>query len=329
MSAFVLVYDSVPDHPALRTPGERICGEAAWVRLLVKARRNPGEGMHVGQLRTSYATLAEEWSWSRDQVRRYLARLERADMLRVQGTSAGLLVTIERFVEYQRRRGVAPATPPAIPAATPPAMAPATIRARFHDQGIEQVDQDLPPSPPGGTEEGANKAVAKAPPIRMLALDYGGTSVEIVFAYQPDPGIRGLLRAHGFSYGDLCDGAKGWCGPRSPQTAAMLAMLGRKMPGEPAQLATQHEPVPEPEPFCAAGDLDAMRCLIVSTIGDEAARRYLSDGSLAEDGDTLVVRCRDARTAGLAELYIADAIHGAAVSAGYSQVRFESRTEAA
>ncbi len=396
MSQFILVYDSMLDHAVLRLPGEPVCREAAWVRLLFQARRTRGEGLDVGQLRTSHNTLAEQWGWSRQAVRRFITALTKEGMLRVESSSAGLLVTIVKFAAYQRRRGAQADTPSDMPTDTPlgmstdtpagmptdtpsdtaadtpkhraqraehaqadtvpgmptdtPASMPAdtpqgmpvdtptdtptgTIHARFHEQVQQVINSPL--APRGGTERGNPGPVrSSVPPLDVLRLDGRGTSVELAFRYPPDSASKGLLRAAGFRYGPLSDGREGWTGPASQGSAAALDRLGIDMPRvdpptPPPPPPEPPAPQPEPEPFRAAGDLDAMRCVIVMTIGDDLARRYLADGSLTEDGDTLVVRCRDAHTAGLAELYVGDAIHGAAVSAGYSQVRFESRREAA
>ena len=57
--------------------------------------------LEAGQLIVSEKKLAEKWDWSRGKVRRFLSLLESLQMIQVNGTAYGTLVTIENYTKYQ------------------------------------------------------------------------------------------------------------------------------------------------------------------------------------------------------------------------------------
>ena len=81
----------------------------AFEYLLISARYKPSRvilkgqviELEAGQLIVSEKKLAEKWDWSRGKVRRFLSRLESLQMIQVNGTAYGTLVTIENYTKYQ------------------------------------------------------------------------------------------------------------------------------------------------------------------------------------------------------------------------------------
>ena len=95
----------------------------AWVDLLLKANYADseavinGEKIKVkrGQVFRSVKSLAEEWGWSVNKVRRFCGELTAQGMAQVYGTTNGTLITIENYETFQdvrradgtaKRRGV-------------------------------------------------------------------------------------------------------------------------------------------------------------------------------------------------------------------------------
>ena len=81
----------------------------AFEYLLISARYKPSRvilkgqviELEAGQLIVSEKKLAEKWDWSRGKVRRFLSLLESLQMIQVNGTAYGTLVTIENYTKYQ------------------------------------------------------------------------------------------------------------------------------------------------------------------------------------------------------------------------------------
>lgn len=81
----------------------------AFEYLLILARYKPSRvilkgqviELEAGQLIVSEKKLAEKWDWSRGKVRRFLSLLESLQMIQVNGTAYGTLVTIENYTKYQ------------------------------------------------------------------------------------------------------------------------------------------------------------------------------------------------------------------------------------
>lgn len=81
----------------------------AFEYLLISARYKPSRvilkgqviELEAGQLIVSEKKLAEKWGWSRGKVRRFLSLLESLQMIQVNGTAYGTLVTIENYTKYQ------------------------------------------------------------------------------------------------------------------------------------------------------------------------------------------------------------------------------------
>ena len=82
----------------------------AFEYLLISAKYKPSRiilkgqaiELEAGQLIVSEKKLAEKWDWSRGKVRRFLSLLESLQMIQVNGTAYGTLVTIENYTKYQR-----------------------------------------------------------------------------------------------------------------------------------------------------------------------------------------------------------------------------------
>ena len=81
----------------------------AFEYLLISARYKPSRvilkgqiiELEAGQLVVSEKKLAEKWDWSRGKVRRFLSLLESLQMIQLNGTAYGTLVTIENYTKYQ------------------------------------------------------------------------------------------------------------------------------------------------------------------------------------------------------------------------------------
>ncbi|MEI3504171.1 MAG: hypothetical protein V8Q42_11155 [Anaerovoracaceae bacterium] len=90
----------------------------AFEYLLISARYKPSRvilkgqviELEAGQLIVSEKKLAEKWDWSRGKVRRFLSLLESLQMIQVNGTAYGTIVTIENYSRYQDGRATSEAT---------------------------------------------------------------------------------------------------------------------------------------------------------------------------------------------------------------------------
>lgn len=86
---------------------------SAWIELLLMANHEPKEFLskkgkpikvNPGQCFTSIESLANQWHWSRNKVRRYLRLLDGLGMCHSCGTPDGTLVTIVNYRVYQGER---------------------------------------------------------------------------------------------------------------------------------------------------------------------------------------------------------------------------------
>lgn len=81
----------------------------AWVDLIAMANyankdhffRGSVQRVLRGQIVTSKAALANRWKWSDGKVRRYLANLERLEMVHTHSSTNGVVITIENYGVYQ------------------------------------------------------------------------------------------------------------------------------------------------------------------------------------------------------------------------------------
>ena len=84
----------------------------AWVDLIAMANyankdhffRGSVQRVMRGQVITSKAALANRWKWSDGKVRRYLANLERLEMVHTDSSTNGVVITIENYGVYQDAR---------------------------------------------------------------------------------------------------------------------------------------------------------------------------------------------------------------------------------
>lgn len=79
------------------TDGGAFDQRSAWVDLLLMAKYDgtPGE------VNKSILALADRWKWSRDRVRRFLQKLERAEMCATNATTHKTTITIVNWAKYQ------------------------------------------------------------------------------------------------------------------------------------------------------------------------------------------------------------------------------------
>lgn len=81
----------------------------AWVDLIglanyaekTKYYKSTFQKIKRGQIVTSQQALAERWKWSRHKVSAFLRTLERAEMVTVEGTTQGTLLTVVNYAIYQ------------------------------------------------------------------------------------------------------------------------------------------------------------------------------------------------------------------------------------
>ena len=73
---------------------------ASWQpkRILIK---NTPINLDAGQLIYSENTLAKEWQWSRNKVRRFLELLVALEMVNIKRTTLGTIITIINYKKYQ------------------------------------------------------------------------------------------------------------------------------------------------------------------------------------------------------------------------------------
>jgi uncharacterized phage protein (TIGR02220 family) len=91
------------------TDAEPLDRRSAWIDLLLMANHEDknilinGKPRVIkkGQRLTSTIKLAERWKWSVNRVRRYLALLERLDMVTTDRTTNGTILTIVNYGIYQ------------------------------------------------------------------------------------------------------------------------------------------------------------------------------------------------------------------------------------
>ena len=82
---------------------------AAWIDLILMAnheeKKMPLDGQLIiirrGQTFTSVRSLAEKWGWSKVKVSRYLALLEQDDMVKLERSKSGTLLTLVNYDNYQ------------------------------------------------------------------------------------------------------------------------------------------------------------------------------------------------------------------------------------
>lgn len=95
---------------------------SAWIDLILMANHKEGNVFISGELITvprgahftSIQNLGARWKWSIKRVRAYLKVLEKAEMVTVNGTHRGTLITIVKYDDYQGRgqaEGITEGTP--------------------------------------------------------------------------------------------------------------------------------------------------------------------------------------------------------------------------
>lgn len=107
---YILLYRQITENPIwTEKPYSR--GQA-WVDLLIKASFKDvtaiikGKKVEVkrGQLLRSIDNLAKEWGWSKNKVYRFLKYLTGEQMVHLNGTPYGTLITIENYETFQNLR---------------------------------------------------------------------------------------------------------------------------------------------------------------------------------------------------------------------------------
>lgn len=108
MEGWISIYRKIQEH-WLWTKKRRFSEFEAWMSLLFKANHKATQVMiyktvvklKEGSFVTSELKLAEQWSWSRETVRKFLKLLEKEKMLEVKHTTKYTIVSIENWGFYQ------------------------------------------------------------------------------------------------------------------------------------------------------------------------------------------------------------------------------------
>ena len=112
VAGFIVLPRDEMTEPALAI--ERANAQNAWLWLVLAARFAAGPvktsrgRVHLerGQVAMSDSFLMEAWQWKRGAVRRFISRLQRADMIRIETGQCVRVITIcdyERFQEFRSR----------------------------------------------------------------------------------------------------------------------------------------------------------------------------------------------------------------------------------
>ncbi len=106
-SGFIILPREELDHPVLAEG--RVSRLAAWLWLLTHMHWKPAKlktkrgliSVERGQLVVADTFLASAWKWERTKVQRFIAALERWDMIRIDQEQALRIITVcnhERFL---------------------------------------------------------------------------------------------------------------------------------------------------------------------------------------------------------------------------------------
>ena len=85
---------------------------SAWIDLLLMVNHEDRSiiinmkrvVVNRGQKWTSVRVLADRWRWSKDRVMRYIKLLENCDMIRLEKTKSGTLLTVINYDNFQLPR---------------------------------------------------------------------------------------------------------------------------------------------------------------------------------------------------------------------------------
>lgn len=77
-----------------------------WLYCLLHASHQPYRELHAGQFYASQKKIAEELKWSRKTIGTCLRRLENKEMLRVETSDMGTIITVMHWEEISNRHGL-------------------------------------------------------------------------------------------------------------------------------------------------------------------------------------------------------------------------------
>lgn len=105
---YIPLYRSLQDH-WLWSNKEPFSSGQAWIDLLLSVNHDEKKlkvGCNLimikpGQMWTSYVKLANRWNWSKDRVSRYIKLLKIDEMITVDATPNGTLLTIVNWDNYR------------------------------------------------------------------------------------------------------------------------------------------------------------------------------------------------------------------------------------
>lgn len=147
MSGFYLMHRGWQDNPVFND--EPFSRRDAWVWLIEAAKFKPtrvGVGgktivLERGQLTSSLRFMAKAWKWDEARVRRFIVRLQTAQMIRSVINAGQTVITICNYEQYQTLERVADAAPDAA----------ATQERRSTDANLNEGNEDIitPLSPNG------------------------------------------------------------------------------------------------------------------------------------------------------------------------------------
>lgn len=125
---FIPLYRSIQEH-WLWQDEEPFDNRSAWIDLLLSVNHDDKKlkvgsqiiTIHAGQMWTSYVKLAKKWHWSRNRVYRYISTLKSDEMIVVDGTANGTLLTVinyGNFAHHGNTNGAMGGTPDGTPSGT-------------------------------------------------------------------------------------------------------------------------------------------------------------------------------------------------------------------
>ena len=110
-SGWIKLYRQIQKNP-IWLSSEPFSRRDAWIDLLLLANHEErviivngkAKDIGAGQHWTSYRILAERWHWSNGKVKRFFELLSELDMVHVNGTPNGTLVTLVNYSFFQDER---------------------------------------------------------------------------------------------------------------------------------------------------------------------------------------------------------------------------------
>lgn len=134
---YIPLYRSIQNH-WLWQDEEPFDNRSAWIDILLSVNHEDKKlkvgnqiiTIHAGQMWTSYKKLANRWNWSRERVYRYTKLLKMDEMIIVDATPNGTLLTVINYDNFAYHGNTHEATNEATVEATPKTSDEATVETQ-------------------------------------------------------------------------------------------------------------------------------------------------------------------------------------------------------